>query len=110
MAHACRKPLINLSRHLGKNASTRLRPLRLRAKSVSEFGAGGSGSELPLAVSRPVGYFKGLSPEDCENVTTNVTSGKISFKGGGTLRSLVGQEVVIVVELLDAVIYTIDFT
>jgi hypothetical protein len=39
-----------------------------------------------------------------------VTSGKISFKGGGTLNSLVGQEVVIVVELLDAVIYTIGFT
>jgi hypothetical protein len=87
--------------------------VRLGAKRVSKFGAGGNmnkNSEEPRAVSRPAGYFKGLSPEDCENVTTNVTSGKISFKGGGTLRSLVGQEVVIVVELLDAVIYTIDFT
>ena len=56
------------------------------------------------------GYFKGLSLDDCEDVTTNVTSGKICFRGGGTLKALIGQEVAIVVELLDAAIYTIGFT
>ena len=56
------------------------------------------------------GCFKWLSLDDCEDVTTNVTSGKIRFRGGGTLKALVEQEGVIVVELLDAAIYTIGFT
>jgi hypothetical protein len=52
---------------------------------------------------------KGLSLEDCENITANATGGKVTFTGGATLESMIGQEVVITVELLDAIVYTIGF-
>jgi hypothetical protein len=55
-------------------------------------------------------FISGLCPMDCTNITTNATAKLVSFSHGRTLASLVGQEVSIVLEVTDAIVYTVGFS
>eukprot|EP01048_Picozoa_sp_COSAG05_P011058 COSAG05_NODE_1016_length_6185_cov_4.604831_5_plen_757_part_00 len=55
-------------------------------------------------------FVPGLSPANCTSITANVTAKTVFFASAKTLASLVGQDVSIVLEATDAIVYTLGFS
>ena len=70
--------------------------------------ASSSAQRASVAISAP--SVPGMELGDCLNITHNTTDGKVAFRSGATFRGLLGQNVTLVLELNDAVVYTIGWS
>lgn len=59
--------------------------------------------------SAVAGFFDGLAPLDCVPIRANVTDAVVAFAGGKALETLVGREVVLVIQVQQATVYTGGF-
>jgi hypothetical protein len=76
--------------------------------TVDILRAGGS-VRLGVRGSGATAFLPGLTLTDCVNVTTNTTDGALVFRSGKTLQAQIGQRVSLVLEVQNAMVYTLGF-
>ena len=87
-------------------------PLNVSASHITltlDILSQGGSVRVGVHSARSSAFLPGLSPVDCINITANTTNGLVVFYSGKTLDDQLGNKLSLVLEVQNAMVYTLGF-
>ena len=87
-------------------------PLNVSASHITltlDILSHGGSVRVGVRRARSSAFLLGLSPLDCVNITANITDGLVVFYSGKTLDDQLGKQLSLVLEVQNAMVYTLGF-